>query len=422
MRGLFLRAFRLVAVPALVTILIAACSGSAAPTSAPTNAPSAAETNSSRNTPTPGTPPTPAPSATAEPIPLAAWHLDADGTGSPGEPLTFVGTHAFDHGVVLDGVTGYGATPDAGPLDTTSSFTVAAWVSVSDKTAFASALSQVGETAAAFYLGVGEGDWAFSMKDLDSNAEGHTFRARGASPVVDPASWVHLAGVFDQPAAKIRLYVDGKPAAETSFNAPWQAHGALMAGGSKTRGALSDYWPGAIDAATVYQAALTEGAIARLRDVTRPTAVPPVLPVPADPALAVLHGTWDYPVAAKDPSELRQMIADAAAEAGKPEANVSLRFGFDGDRWWQGFVLDGELWLLHGVPEGDGGVMTVDGDKLTMTNAGGGRTRVRWTTAGDQLKLALTDCVDQSGECPDKDVVSLMTSHTFSRSGTDPTY
>ena len=120
--------------------------------------------------------------ASIEPSALAAWPLDADGDGSPGEPLTFVGTHEFDHGaVVLDGVTGYGSTSGAGPLDTTASFTVAAWVTLSETSPFGNVLSQIGETAAAFYLGVGEGDWAFSMKDLDSNTEGHTIRARAPS-------------------------------------------------------------------------------------------------------------------------------------------------------------------------------------------------------------------------------------------------
>ena len=87
-------------------------------------------------------------------------------------------------------------------------------------------------------------------------------------------------------------------------------------------------------------------------------------------------------------------------------------------------MLDGELWLLHGVPEGDRGTMTVDGDKLTMTNGRDGWMTYRWPVDGDRLSLALVDCVNQarSGECPDKDVVDLMTSHTFTRSGTDPTY
>ncbi len=410
MRGLFLRAFRQVAILAVVTALLAACTASIAP-SVP---------------PTPRTSATPAPAASVEPTPLAAWQLDTNGDGSPGEPLSFVGAHEFDHGaVVLDGVTGYGATTGAGPLDTTASFSVAAWVTVSEPSAFGSVLSQIGETAAAFYLGVGEADWAFSMKDADTNIAGHTFRARATRPVIDPAAWVHVAGMFDEPVGKIRLYIDGRRAAETSFDAPWQARGAMVVGGSKARGGPADFWPGAIDAATVFQAALTDDEIERLRDASRPTAIAPVLePPPEVAALEVFRGTWDYPVTDADPKQFRQMVADAAAEAGKPGATVALRFGFDGERWWLGFVLDGELWLLGGVPEGDLGVMTVDGDKLTMTNGRDGWMTYRWAVSRGRLTLAMVECVNQtrSGECPGKDVVSLMTSHTFTRSGTDPSY
>ena len=145
----------------------------------------------------------------------------------------------------------------------------------------------------------------------------------------------------------------------------------------------------------------------------------------SDPAaLEVFRGTWDYEVTDADPSELREWMADVAAEAGEPGAAVTVRFGFDHDRWWIGFFLDGGLWLLHGVPEGDGGVMTVDGDTLTMTNGTDGWMTYRWAVDGEQLTLDLVDCVNQarSGECIGKDEVSLLTSRTLTRSGTDPTY
>ena len=416
MPGLFPRAAKLTAVAAV--LLLAACPAGTSSSVPPPTEPSASAE------PAPTVSATSTPAASVEPTPLASWSLDTGGDGSPGEPLSFVGTHEFDHGaVVLDGVTGYGTTAGPGLLDTTASFTVAAWVTVGQKSPFGTVLSQVGETASAFYLGLGEGDWAFSMKDLDTNDQGHTVRARAIGPAVDPAAWVHVAGVFDQPAGQIRLYVDGERAAETSFDAPWQANGPMVVGGAKARGGPADFWPGAIDAATVYQAALTDDEIERLLDASRPTASAPVLASASGaPALEAFRGTWDYPVTDADPKDLRAVVADAAVEAGKPGAAVVVRFGFDGDRWWQGFVLDEELWVLDGVPEGDGGVMTVDDRILTMTNGGGVRTTYRWSIVGDRLTFALTDCVDRSGECPDKDVVDLITSHTYTRSGTDPTY
>jgi hypothetical protein len=50
-----------------------------------------------------------------------------------------------------------------------------------------------------------------------------------------------------------------------------------------------------------------------------------------------------------------------AAAVGLPDADVKVRLGFSDDTWWQGFVLDDELWLVDGVPEGDGGTFSIHG-------------------------------------------------------------
>jgi len=49
--------------------------------------------------------------------------------------------------------------------------------------------------------------------------------------------------------------------------------------------------------------------------------------------------------------------------------------------------------------------MTVDGDKLTMTNGKSGWYTFHWAVNDDGLKLDLLDCTTQDGsaECPDKD-------------------
>ena len=155
MRGLFPRAFRPITTAAVVTVLLAACTASSVPSISPPPSASATPAPAASIEPTTASS---TPAASVEPTALAAWPLDTNGAGSPGDPLTFVGTHEFGHGaVVLDGVTAYGATAGAGPLDTTASFTVAAWVTLSEQSPFGSVLSQVGDTAAAFYLGMGEG-------------------------------------------------------------------------------------------------------------------------------------------------------------------------------------------------------------------------------------------------------------------------
>ena len=103
---------------------------------------------------------------------------------------------------------------------------------------------------------------------------------------------------------------------------------------------------------------------------------------------------------------------------------MSIRMGFDGDTWWQGTVFDGELFLRDGDTEGDGGLITVDGDKLTLTNGSGVWFTYSWSVEGDRLTLALLECVPQSGagNCEDDIAdVEFMTERTYTFSGSDPT-
>jgi hypothetical protein len=144
-------------------------------------------------------------------------------------------------------------------------------------------------------------------------------------------------------------------------------------------------------------------------------------PSPAD----VLRGTWDYELTDVEVESLAASFGpEEAAAVGIPGRSTSLRMAIDGDEWWLGFVFDGELWLLDGVPEGDGGTQTVDGDRLTQTNGHDGWATYEWSLEGDQLTLTLVECVQQSGEgeCPDVDGVRWMTEHTYTSSGTDPSY
>lgn len=266
------------------------------------------------------------------PAPVAAWELHGDGLATTGGVLTFTGVHEFsEEDVVLDGRTAYGATSGSGPLETKSSFSAAAWLTIAREAEFASVPSQVGNVAAAFFLGTGDGVWSFAMKDLDTNDPGHTIRALAEPPVVDPDTWVHLVGVFDGDAGEIRLFIDGELAAATSFDGPWHATGPLAVGAAQAHGAPSDFWPGAVAHAAVYQAALAADDIARLHESTRPTTKPPLLTVLPDPgtyAGGMLDGTWDYQVSEDEVEFLASTFSpQEAAAVGIPGADTKVRVG-----------------------------------------------------------------------------------------------
>ena len=95
--------------------------------------------------------------------------------------------------------------------------------------------------------------------------------------MVDPDAWVHVVGVFDESAGEIRFYLDGELAAETPFDAPWQADGPITVGASRAHAGPADFWPGAIAEARVYQTALTDEDVRQLRDETRPATQAPRL-------------------------------------------------------------------------------------------------------------------------------------------------
>lgn len=150
----------------------------------------------------------------------------------------------------------------------------------------------------------------------------------------------------------------------------------------------------------------------------------PTLPDDGAAPSTLLRGTWDYELTDEEVEYLAELFGPEAAVVGIPGRSTSIRMGFDDDTWWQGYVFDGDLWLLDGVPEGSGGSITYDGDELTQTSGRDGWATYEWSLDGDQLSLTLVECVQQSGEgeCPDAAIVAFVTSHTYSFSGSDPGY
>lgn len=161
---------------------------------------------------------------------------------------------------------------------------------------------------------------------------------------------------------------------------------------------------------------------------------------PAPPATSVaaaeanereLVGTWDYEFDRAGVRTMLRNFSDLVEEAD----SVVVRLAFvDDNEWWLGFLFDGELVLLHGVPEGDGGAYTVDGDQISMTgDHGRAEITYRWTLTGQRLVLvAVEQCaVDvatgDTSECTrDRSelgpLMLLVTEHTYVRSGDDVTY
>lgn len=145
--------------------------------------------------------------------------------------------------------------------------------------------------------------------------------------------------------------------------------------------------------------------------------------------IPALVGTWDYEY---DSAEKRAILENFDGLVDNADHIVARLAFVDEEEWWLGFLFDGELFLLGGVPEGDGGTYTINGDRLATTGAHGeALVTYDWELKGKRLILrAFEECRlvagDKTGCTRDRadmdPMMRLVTEHTFTRSGSDVTY
>lgn len=167
-------------------------------------------------------------------------------------------------------------------LTTSSSFSVAAWVQLTDLSNWHTAVSQDGSNISGFFLQfTSSGQFAFSLVNSDS-ASGATTRATSTfNPVAN--TWYHLVGVYDASALQSHLYVNGVLQSTVTVPAAWNATGETVIGRAKWNGGAVDYWSGKIDDVRLYNRALSAADAANLAQLAptisplRPPAVPLVV-------------------------------------------------------------------------------------------------------------------------------------------------
>jgi hypothetical protein len=199
--------------------------------------------------------------------PVGTWPLDegsgtvARDTSGAGHDLTLTGGPAWvpgESGTALqfNGTSQYGQA--SGPVvDTTGNFSVAAWVKLDSTGHFATAVSQDGSSASAFFLQYSAADnrWAFS-----------TVEGRALSDTAPVTSqWYHLAGVHDANRGTYTLYVNGQPQAKVLNQCLGDpSSGPLAVGRGFFGGNKTDYWPGTIDQVHIWNRALSAADVAAL--------------------------------------------------------------------------------------------------------------------------------------------------------------
>jgi hypothetical protein len=177
-----------------------------------------------------------------------AWSAGHTGTGG----LSFDGTD--------DLVTGAG-----GAVDTSNSFTVAAWATLADTGLHRTILTQDGTNVSGFFLQYKpvENRWVFRVRDSDSTSATFTQVLSPSAPALN--RWTHLAAVYDDAADELRLYVDGTLVGTSAKTADWSSTGSLIVGAARWgAGTRVDHHKGQIDDVRTYRRALTGPEIAQV--------------------------------------------------------------------------------------------------------------------------------------------------------------
>jgi large repetitive protein len=201
--------------------------------------------------------------------PVAWWRLNQT-SGSVVTDASGTGNTASATGVTWSNgaatFAGSGSITTNGPvLTTTTSFTVSAWVNLSDAATATTLAGQDGTNQSAFYLQYNPTpkSWRISAASTDA-ASGTYVGADGPANDAVVGSWQRIVGEYDSTAGTLSLFVNGTSAASVAFTTPWQASGAFTVGRGKVNGAAAQFFKGQIANVQVYQRKLSAAEISTL--------------------------------------------------------------------------------------------------------------------------------------------------------------
>ncbi|MBV6697376.1 ricin-type beta-trefoil lectin domain protein [Kitasatospora aureofaciens] len=193
----------------------------------------------------------------------------ADSTYPKKAMLTTDHTGAPNKATVMDGATTYRSTNTVGStattpgLDTTQSYSVAAWVKLNSTTNYQTVVSLTGQERSPFYLQYSGafGNWAFVLPGDDHyntnvyySAVDQTGRTKAQAGV-----WTHLVGTYNADTGAATLFVNGRAVGSTKVSTVWKTNGSLNVGND-----VANLYPpgtalnGAISDVRVYPYALTD--------------------------------------------------------------------------------------------------------------------------------------------------------------------
>ncbi|MEW1843026.1 LamG-like jellyroll fold domain-containing protein [Nonomuraea angiospora] len=185
-----------------------------------------------------------------------------------GSGANFATEELWDGGgasLLLNGQSDSTGTTSGPVVDTSQSFSVAAWVKLTSTGAVYTVAGQDGTNVSGFFLQYHKtlNRWVFNRYATDGVGTGGALAQSTATPQLN--TWTHLTGVYDRATQSLRLYVNGVLQQETVWTyTPWNATGPTSIGRGRYAGADADAWVGELDDVRLYQGVLSSAQIARL--------------------------------------------------------------------------------------------------------------------------------------------------------------
>ena len=301
--------------------------------------------------------------------------VDSSGSGNNG---TLTGGPTWTTGRINGALSFNGSSTEVDTnksvLDTSQSYSVSAWVQLSNPNVWASAVTQDGANVSGFFLQYTNpsipngGRFAFSLISSDSTQSQTTRAISPFSPLTN--FWYQIVGVHDATNNLIKLYVNGTLVDTQPVAAAWNAGGETVIGRGKYGGNPVDFWPGLIDDVRVYDRALSDAEVRNIYN-SAPVVPPSTEFTPIRPPAT--------PLAVRSPYVSTWLDADLLPG--------------NWPRFWTGDVkamtgiasIDGTAYLFMGAPTNIGLTQTMTQTNLTVTP-----TKSLFTLQGGGVTLSVS--------------------------------
>lgn len=169
----------------------------------------------------------------------------------------------------FDGVGGYAET--AGPVvDTSLSFSVAAWAYLKEGTRYATVFGQDAGQVSGFHVQYDHGSktWGVVVPKADQNDPDLSVVL--STEPANVGGWSHLVMVYDAGLREVRLYVNGALSGMRDGITIRPSAGKFAIGRCRWNGANTCHYPGGVDDVRAYGTALSDGEVRRLHDDVPP--------------------------------------------------------------------------------------------------------------------------------------------------------